>query len=349
MKKLFLMIMVTVCICTLPACGASTALSTESGASPVSGEKQAARVFKLGNAGGKEERAAEACRIFCELANERLNGEIVFEFYPAAQLGDEKTMLNNLKDNSQQGVMTAIDTLANYSADLNIISLAFAFDSHEQVFQYLESDLAKPAFEKLEEQGIHVLNFYFQKNPRILFGKQPFVTPADMENLKFRVPDIPIFKRNIAQLGAIPTVVSWSEYPFALMQGIVDAGECTKEAMYACGFYDSCKYVSEVDYSYPVEALSISVQAWESLTPEQREILEECAMEAARQFNEKVETSWLSDKQKLIAAGVTFVDFDKQSFIDKMKPLASDLDAEGFWDTPNLYEKVRRLNKDESA
>lgn len=342
MRKLCLVACLIALICAFGC-------SSEQAASPAHDTSEAvsrtgARVLKLGNSGAKEERAAKACQIFCELVNERLAGEIVFEFYPAGQLGDETIMLKNVQSDSQQGVMTAIDTLANYAPDLNIISMAFAFDSHEHVMRYLESDLARPAFEKLESQGIHVLSFNFKKNPRVIFGKKPLITPDDLEGLRFRVPDIPIFKRNIEQLGAEPVVVSWGEYPLALLQGIVDAGECTKEALYACAFYESCKYVSEVDYSYPVEALSISQKTWDSLTENQQQTLEECARLASERFNDEVQLSWEDDRRKLIELGVQFVDFDSAAFHSKIEPLAKKLEEQNFWDTPGLYEKVRALS-----
>lgn len=355
MKKLLAMVLTAVmsltfmtgCLQNQTLAPSSSAASSEPSSTAPSSETSSAntnvRVFKLGNAGAVGEPAAQVCQLFCDMANDRLKGQIVFEFYPAEQLGNEVTMLENLQVDLQQAMMCAIDTLANYSPDLNIISMAFAFENHDHLFKYLESDLSKPAFDKLEEQGIHVLSYNFKKNPRILFGKKPFVTAADMKGVKFRIPNIPIFEKNIRQMGATPTVVAWSEYPFALMQGVVDAGECTKEAMYSCKFYESCKYISEVDYGYPLEALSFSSQAWNSLTPEQQQILEECAAAASEEFNTVINNKWEDDKKKLIEEGVTFVDFDKQAFIDQMAPLAAQLEAENFWDTPGLYEKVQQL------
>ena len=350
MKKLLVLILsVVICISMLTGCLPNTATTPSSSPAAPAAEKPAETttktpmVYKLGNAGAVGEPAATVCQLFVDLANEKLNGEVKFEFYPAEQLGNEVTMLENVQVDLQQAVMTAIDTLGTYSKDFNIISMAFAFENHEHLFKYLNSEASKPAFQKLEEQGIHVINYNFRKNPRLIFGKKPIKTPDDLKGVKFRIPNIPIWEKNFRTMGAVPTIVSWSEYPFALMQGVVDAGECTKESFYACKFYESCKYVSEVNYAYPLEALSFSRTAWDRLTPEQQKIIEECAAEAAEEFNTTINTKWEDDKKKLIEEGVEFVDFDLNAFMDKMAPLAANLEAEGFWDTPGLYEKVQAL------
>jgi len=345
MKRLFVMFLVTALLLgTLVGCvqNVPTNEKSDEGSTAEEAPKQP-MVYRLGNAGALGEPAAIVAQLFTDMVNEKLKGEVVFEFYPAEQLGNEITMLENLQVDLQQAVITAIDTLGTYSRDFNIISMAFAFENHDHLFKYLDSDLADNALNVLEEQGIHVVNFNFKKNPRIIFAKKPIYTPDDLKGVKFRIPNIPIWEKNFRTMGAVPTVVAWSEYPFALMQGVVDAGESTKEAYYSTKLFEAAPYVSEVDYAYPLEALSFSKIAWERLTPEQQKVIEETAQIAAEEFNTTINTKWEEDKKKLIEAGVEFVDFDKEAFMTKMSSLAGELEEEGFWDTPGLYEKVQAL------
>jgi TRAP-type C4-dicarboxylate transport system substrate-binding protein len=306
-------------------------------------QTKAPRVFKMGNSGTVNQPSAIASQLFCDKLNERLNGEIKFEFYPAEQLGNEITMLENLQVDLQQVIFCALDTLANYDADLNILSMAFAFASHDHMYRFMDSDVGKNIWKNLEDQGIHVVSYQFRKNPRIFFGKKPFYTPADMKGVKYRIPNIPIFERNARAMGAVPTVVAWSEYPFALMQGVVDCGECSKEAYRSAGLWESAKYVSEVDYAYPLEQIAFSSQSWNSLTKEQQKIVEDTAAEVAEVFNTTINNTWKEDKQWLIQNGVTFVDFNKQAFLDAAAPLGKELDNEkGFFKTPGLYALAQK-------
>ncbi|SHJ10411.1 TRAP-type C4-dicarboxylate transport system, substrate-binding protein [Dethiosulfatibacter aminovorans DSM 17477] len=347
MKKLFSMLLVLVILvaalsgCSSPTEEATTEEPTQA-AETTEPEKKEAVVVKFGNAGAIGEPAPEACQEFCDLANEAFDGEFVFEFYPAEQLGNEGTMMENLQVDLQQGMMCSLDSLASYSKDINILSMAFAFESSEHMLNYLHSEVADPIWNALDDNGFHMVNFEFQKNPRIFFCKYPLYSPADMVGMKYRIPNLPIFEKNALAMGATPTVVSWSEYPFALLQGVVDGGECSKDSYKSAGLYEAAKYVTEVNYAYPVECIIFSKTFWDSLTAEQQDIVNECAEKAAEGYNETIKQKWEDDKAFLIDEGeVTFVEYDRQAFLDAAAPLAEALEEEGFFETEDLYNKVQ--------
>lgn len=347
MKKFLVMILcIMLCLLMFVGCLPTQKATENQGATDKEQPADAAKgaiIFKIGAAATPGEAMAIAGQRFCNLATERLGGAVVFQYYPGEQLGNETTMFENLQVNLQQGLTNAFDSYSNYSADLNIMSMAFAFASHDHLFKYLESDIGKKALDKLEEQGMHILSYNFKKNPRAIFGKKPISSPDDLKGVKFRVANIPIFEKNFRTLGAVPTVVAWSEYPYALLQGVVDAGESTYENIYPMGFHKSCPYITLVDYAYPLECISLSTDAWNRLTPEQQEIVQQCADEAADYYNEEINTKWEENKAKIIEEGGKFVEFDKELFIKKMKPLAAQLESEKFWDTPGLYEAVQAI------
>lgn len=254
-------------------------------------------------------------------------------------------MLENMQVGLQEGMTVALDSLASYSPDLNIMAMAFAFENMDHLMSYLSSDYGQNALDKLEDQGFYMLNYNFQKNPRCIFGKKPIENADDLNGVKFRIADIPIFEKNFRQLGAVPTVVAWSEYTYALMQGLVDAGECTYENITANGFHLYAPYISLVDYAYALESIILTPAAWNSLTAEQQEIVSQCAEEASVWFNEKNSSSWQEQKAVIEEEGGVFVDFDKESFIQKAAPLAEQLEDEQFFETPGLYDYVQTLRK----
>lgn len=359
MKKIVsLSLAFVMCLSALSACGQSGApqgsAASDPGSAAASGDASKSQentppanaiTVKFGNSGAIGEPAPETCQYFCDLCNEALGGRYYFDFYPAEQLGNETTMLENLQVGLQEGMMCALDTLATYAPDLNILSMAFAFDSFDNMIAYLKSDVAAPIWEKLDSQGLHVINFECQKNPRIFFANRELKSPADMAGMKYRIPNLPIFEKNAKAMGATPVVVAWSEYPFALMQGMVDGGECSKDSYRSAGLFESAKYVADVDYAYPVEQICFSTQFWNSLSAEDQATIEACASKAAEQHCKNIAAKWEEDKEYLInEGGVTFCDIDRQAFIDAAAPLGKELQAEGFFDTPDLYDQTRQFN-----
>lgn len=343
-KRIGVLCSLLAAVLVMTACTATVAPAGGTAAAPqASAPAAGAKVFKIGAASVPGEVMYDADELFCKLVTERSNGELQFDFYGGEQLGSDAVMLEGMQTNLVQGVGDSIDIYAPYSADLNIMSMAFAFESTEHLYKYLESDYGKEALGKLEDQGFHIVNYHFEKNPRCFFGKKPITSPDDMKGMKFRIPNIPIWEKNFSTLGAVPTVIAWSEYTYALQQGVVDGGECTYENIVPMGFYEYCKYYTMVEYAYPLECICMATEAWNSLTPEQQKLVEECAAEASDYFNEHVKTAWEADKQVLLDNGCEFVEFDKNLFIDAMAPLAPKLESEGFWDTAGLYDYVQTL------
>lgn len=306
-----------------------------------------AQTVKFGNAGAVGEPAYAACEYFCNLVNIASNGKYKFDFYPAEQLGNEATMMENLQTGLQEGMMSSLDSLASYSTDLNILSMAFAFRSSEEMLNYLDSSVADTAWSSLEDNGFHVIAHGFEKNPRGFFGKKELKTPADMKGMKYRIPQLPIFEKNALAMGATPVVVSWSEYAYALKQGTVDGGECSKDAYRSAGLYESAPYFSEVDYAYPVEAIYFSSGWWKTLPAEEQELITACAKQSQDVYNEQIKKKWEEDKKWLEnEGGVTFVEYDKDAFMAAASSLGSDLQAEGFFQTKDLYDQIVALNEE---
>ncbi len=54
------------------------------------------------------------------------------------------------------------------------MSMAFAFDSIEHVYAFLDSELADNAFQTLEDNGIHIVSYKLQKEPSGHLWKEAF-------------------------------------------------------------------------------------------------------------------------------------------------------------------------------
>ncbi len=348
MKKLTALSLALVLLLSVCAgCGSKPTASSGSASSGAGSDTSAPAhgeiLIKLGASSSQTEPTGIAGQKFADLVNEKLAGKVKVEFYPGEQLGPAMEEVENMQVDLQQGVIFSFDNYTSIAKDLNIMSMAFAFDSIEHVYAFLESDLADNAFQTLEDSGIHIVSYKLQKNPRAIFGKKPLANVSDLQGVKFRVPNIDIFQKNFSTMGAVPTIVSWSDYTMAMMQGVVDAGECSYESIVALDLYKYAPYISLVDYAFPLESIAINTATWNKLTDEEKQVIEDCADEVAQWFTEEVKKDWEEDKQTIVDGGGTFVDFDKQSFIDAMAPLAAQLESEGYWATPGLYDSVQAL------
>ena len=300
------------------------------------------KVVRFGNAGALGETGPTACQYYCDLANIAFNGKYRFDFYPSEQLGNETTMLENMQMGLQEVMMTTLSTMAAYSPDLNILDMAFCFNSSEQAQYYIAQN--EQIWKDLDDAGYVFVAYNLQRNPRMLFCAWPLENASDMKGMKYRIPNLPIFEANARAMGATPVVTAYSEYTFALMQGIVDGGDSAKDAYYSAGFYESAPYASEVDFAYPFESIFFAKSFWDTLPAEDQEVFKSLGSQVEKYYNDTIKDEWAEMKTELIDKGVTFVDCDRQSFIDATSQLGYELQETDLFKTEKLYEKVLAWN-----
>lgn len=300
------------------------------------------KVVRFGNAGALGETGPTACQYYCDLANIAFNGKYRFDFYPSEQLGNETTMLENMQMGLQEVMMTTLSTMATYSPDLNILDMAFCFNSSEQAQYYIAQN--EQIWKDLDDAGYVFVAYNLQRNPRMLFCTWPLENASDMKGMKYRIPNLPIFEANARAMGATPVVTAYSEYTFALMQGIVDGGDSAKDAYYSAGFYESAPYASEVDFAYPFESIFFAKSFWDTLPAEDQEVFKSLGSQVEKYYNDTIKDEWAEMKTELIDKGVTFVDCDRQSFIDATSQLGYELQETDLFKTEKLYEKVLAWN-----
>lgn len=300
------------------------------------------KVVRFGNAGALGETGPTACQYYCDLANIAFNGKYRFDFYPSEQLGNETTMLENMQMGLQEVMMTTLSTMATYAPDLNILDMAFCFTSSEQAQYYIAQN--EQIWKDLDDAGYVFVAYNLQRNPRMLFCTWPLENVSDMKGMKYRIPNLPIFEANARAMGATPVVTAYSEYTFALMQGIVDGGDSAKDAYYSAGFYESAPYASEVDFAYPFESIFFAKSFWDTLPAEDQEVFKSLGSQVEKYYNDTIKAAWAEMKTELIDKGVTFVDCDRQSFIDATSQLGYELQETDLFKTEKLYEKVLAWN-----
>lgn len=300
------------------------------------------KVVRFGNAGALGETGPTSCQYYCDLANIAFNGKYRFDFYPSEQLGNETTMLENMQMGLQEVMMTTLSTMATYSPDLNILDMAFCFNSSEQAQYYIAQN--EQIWKDLDDAGYVFVAYNLQRNPRMLFCTWPLENASDMKGMKYRIPNLPIFEANARAMGATPVVTAYSEYTFALMQGIVDGGDSAKDAYYSAGFYESAPYASEVDFAYPFESIFFAKSFWDTLPAEDQEVFKSLGSQVEKYYNDTIKDEWAEMKTELIDKGVTFVDCDRQSFIDATSQLGYELQETDLFKTEKLYEKVLAWN-----
>ena len=132
--------------------------------------------------------------------------------------------------------------------------------------------------------------------------------------MKIRIPPVAVNKNTMEALGAIATPIAFAELYMALSTKTVDAQENPVSTIWASKFYEVQKYVALTRHIYTMMMFAANTNAWNRLTPEQRQIITEEGLKAAAEARKTAADEEDVLIGKLKEAGVTVTTPDLASF-----------------------------------
>ena len=93
-----------------------------------------------------------------------------------------------------------------------------------------------------------------------------YETPADLDGLKMRVPNVPLFVDVWKALGAKPTPMAFSEVFTSLQNGTIDAQENPLALIKSASFFEVQKYVNKTEHVRSWIYLTLSELTWNKLS-----------------------------------------------------------------------------------
>jgi C4-dicarboxylate-binding protein len=157
-----------------------------------------------------------------------------------------------------------------------------------------------------------------------------------MKGLKLRVPTSQLYTYTIEAMGGNPVAMPYPDTYAALQQGVIDGLEGSILSYYGTKQYENVKEYSLTRHLLGVSAVCISKKCWDSLTDEERTIIQEEFDKGAQ--DNLTETQRLEDEQAqaLKDNGVTFHEVDAEAFNKAVAPVYEKFPK---W-TPGIYNKI---------
>ncbi len=289
--------------------------------------------------GGAEE---EAILHFKKLVEEGSNGELQVNLFLSGQLGSEKDVLELLNIGQTQMALTGGLYRSDYSPEYDAVTIPFLFPSWNAVEAFYAGPFGNKIKQLAAEKG-GLIDFGPQKRaPRHMTSNRKIITPADMEGMKMRLPEIPIWVNVWEQLGVNPVVVPAPEIYLAMKTGLAEAHENSLVSPYSRRLDEVQKYIILTGHIYfPWEWVASKVW-FDGLSQEHQDIIRQ-AVEEARKYGSSIEDEkdqfYLEELKK---RGMEIITPDLASFREKAKPAIEEAIgnlADG------VYGEVQRLSK----
>lgn len=322
MKRMLSLSLALVLALTLTSCGSGDS-KQNSGTSSSSGSSGTPVTIKLATIGPEEGTVmAEAEHVLMDYIETASNGAIQVEYYPNAVLGGDLDLAEGLSNGSIQMATLGTSVLTTYSDKMGILDMPFLFTSSDAALKALnEGDLGNILKDALSGTGVCFSenNWCFGGFRGLSNSVRPVASPADLNGLKIRVMESPIFIDSFTLLGANPTPLSFSELFTALQNKTVDGQDNDPSLTYTSKFYEVQGYYTDLEHILTVSNMFMSEDWYHSLSDEHKQIVDEACRQFAQYSTEKGLAAYEENLQLLADEGVTvtrLTDDQRKAFKD---------------------------------
>lgn len=216
-------------------------------------------------------------KVWMDKVSKESGGRILFEAYPAMQLGGSPAQLY---DQAKDGVVDIIWTIPGYTAGrfprIEVFELPFMMSNAEATSHACWEYMQTMAADEFKDTQVLALQVH---GPGVFHTKDKQIkTVADLKGLKMRGPTRQVTKM-LGYLGAIPVGMPLPAIPDALSKGTIDGAALPWEVVPSVKVHELTRFHSEFDPAggalYTATfVLAMNKASYQALPPDLRKIID---------------------------------------------------------------------------
>jgi TRAP-type transport system periplasmic protein len=207
-------------------------------------------------------------------------------------------------------------SIGNLVPAANVQGVLFAFRTPGQVFESLDGDLGDYLREEMKAKGIYAVpkGCFDNGMHQITCATRPIKTVEDLQGLKIRTPDAPIYTEAWKAMGAAPVVANFNKLYETLKTGTAEAQTNPLAVAEFLKLYEVQKYVSMTNHGWSGFNLLANWKLWQRFPSDVQGIIERNAAKFVRQQRAELSALNAEFRTKLATQGMIFNDADTSSF-----------------------------------
>ena len=260
---------------------------------------------------------------FKKLAEEYSEGKIEVQIFWGGQLGTEQKVVKDTQLGIIQMSQANVANFSPFCAPFYSLALPAMFKDRKHGYETLTQKglLDYLNTHATEQAGIRVLVMY-DSGYRALFNtRKPVKTPEDMEGLKWRVPNNPVFIEMYKSWGVEPIPMAWGEVFSSLQTGVIEGGDNTLHDMIDFKFYEVAKAATESKHILQFCVLGINEKFFQKLPKDLQDVLVKAGKEAWAIEYEMQGKDLDRVKEELRSKGMIVDEPDVEPFLAKAREI----------------------------
>lgn len=269
--------------------------------------------LKLGHLANEQNAWHLAAVKFGEELSARTEGRIDVEVFPNESLGKEIDLINGMQLGTVDMTITG-ESLQNWAPMAALLAVPYAYKSLEHMDEVASGSIGDDIKEQIINKAQVRPIAHFARGPRNLTSNRAITSPSELDGLKMRVPNVPLFVDVWKSLGASPTPMAFSEVFTSLQNGVIGAQENPLALIRSANFNEVQSHVNQTEHVRSWIYLTIAESTWAKLSEADQAAVMEAADAAQAYERGLLLESLAEDQAYLESKGMTFVEVDGAAF-----------------------------------
>jgi tripartite ATP-independent transporter DctP family solute receptor len=280
----------------------------------------------------------EAVKFMGERLKALTNGKHTIKVFNNSSLGNEKDTIEQTKIGALAMTRVNIAPMNNICAETQVPTMPFLFRSTEHMRKVLDGAIGEEILASCAPQGFIGLAYYDSGARSLYTAKKPIRNLADAKGMKIRVQQSDLWVSLLEAMGANATPMPFGEVYTALKTGLVDGAENNYPSYESSRHFEVAKFYSVTEHSLAPEMLLFSKRTWDRLGADDQKAIRQAAKESVPFMRKLWDEREAKSKAVAKAGGAEFIEVDKASFQNAMKPV-----YDKFIVDPKLKSLVKRI------
>jgi tripartite ATP-independent transporter DctP family solute receptor len=248
-------------------------------------------------------------------------GRYGIEVFPASSLGKEVDINEGLGFGTIDIIYTGQLFAGRSFGPIAIGGAPFMFRDWDHWNKFRNSDLFGELSQGYTEATSHHITAMTYYGARHVTSNKPILTPADMDGLKIRVPNAPLYMMFPQATGANPAPIAFAEVYLALQQGTVDAQENPLPTIQAKKFYEVQTNINLTGHITDALLTIVGGPAWNGMDAADQVALAQVTKDTAVCATDAIIKAEGELAEWFRGEGVQVNDVDRVPFIEAVKPM----------------------------
>lgn len=276
---------------------------------------QAETIIKIAGMKPEGEPETVGMHLFGRYLTELSGGKYNVQIFPNSQLGKEDAYIAATRKGIIQMCATGTQTSALHPA-MAMLETPMLFDDLDHARRAMEGktfELINEGF--TQKSGLRTMNA-FPLGFRHFYTKKPLKTITDLQGLRMRVPNIPLYTNFAKECGISGQPMPFAEVPSSLDQGVIDGGDSPLADIVSLKMYEIAPEITLSGHILVIHSLYINEKFYQSLPAQDKKWFDEAAKRSAddvwamvKQGDEKAKQTIIAGKGHITTPSKEFHDY----------------------------------------